>query len=50
MDTPLNFDSVDVGPTSALLVGSLAARSKVTRSELVKGENTVEVLVMIVSG
>ena len=50
MDTSFNCDSVGVGPTPALLVGNLAARSKVTRSELVKGESTVEVSVMTVSG
>lgn len=50
MDTSLNSDPVGVGPAPALLVGSLAARSKVTRSELVKGETTVEVSVMTVSG
>ena len=47
--TPSSWDSVGAGPLPAPFVGSLAARSNVTKIELVNGETSVDVCVMIVS-
>ena len=45
---PLSSACVGVGP--ALLLGNLAARSNVAKTELVNGTSEVDVSVMTVSG